>query len=43
MYRCAGCVSGGLNRHPIGLTAECLLLLLIVIAEIGYCLREVVD
>ena len=43
MYWRAGGVNGGLNRHPIGLTAEYLLLLLIVIAEIGYCLREVVD
>jgi len=42
MYWHAGCVSGGLDRHPIGLTAEFLLLAMFVIVEGGCCLREVV-
>jgi len=35
-------VSGGLDRHPTGLTAEFLLLVMFVIALEGYCLREIV-
>ncbi|MCL2684586.1 MAG: hypothetical protein FWE55_05020, partial [Synergistaceae bacterium] len=41
MYRRAGGVDGGLDRHPTGLTAEFLLLVMFVIVEGGCCLREV--
>ena len=41
MYWHAGGVSGGLNRHPTGLTAEFLLLVMFAIVEEGCCLREV--
>ena len=47
MYWRAGCVGGGLDRHPTGLTAEFLLLVMFVVAENwllfegGCCLREV--
>jgi len=37
-----GCVNGGLDRHPIGLTAEFLLLLMFIIAEEDCFLRNVV-
>jgi len=33
-------VSGGLDHHPTGLMAEFLLLLMLVIAEEGYCMRK---
>ena len=42
MYLRADRVSGGLDRHPTGLTAEFLLLVMFVIVEGGCCLREVV-
>jgi len=42
MYWRAGGVSGGLDRHPTGLTAEFLLLVMFFIVEGGCCLREVV-
>ena len=47
MYWHAGFVDGGLDRHPPGLTAEFLLLVVFVVAENwllfegGCCLREV--
>ena len=47
MYWRAGGVSGGLDRHPVGLTAEFLPLVMFVVAENwllfegGCCLREV--
>jgi len=48
-YWCAGCVSGGLDHHPTGLMAECLLLLMfdvtweMLLLEGGCCLREVFE
>jgi len=40
-YWRAGGVSGGLDRHPTGLTAECLLLVMFAIVEGGRCFRDV--
>ena len=39
MYWHAGCVGGGLDRHPTGLTAEFLLLEMFVIVEGGLLLE----
>jgi len=39
MYWRAGGVSGGLDRHPTGLTAEFLLLVMFVIVEGGLLLE----
>jgi len=41
MYWRAGRVIGGLARHPAGLTASFLLLMMFVIVEGGFCLRKV--
>jgi len=41
MYWHAGFVDGGLARHPTGLTASCLLLMMFIIVEGGWCLRGV--
>ena len=41
MYWRAGYVGGGLARHPTGLTAEFLLLLMFIIVEGGWRLRGV--
>ena len=39
MYWHAGCVGGGLDRHPTGLTAGFLLLVMFVIVEGGLLLE----